>query len=418
MITLISSPNIEFTEEYFFGLMLVVAAVVNIVLAVLLWFDSNNYIYDETPRYLRARRLTGLSLMVFGLGFLLHWLFMPHFNNLLMSKALSFTYFHIGGVLFSMSHTSLIDRHYLTRQVVVRDVTVLVLSLAVYWANAFIANQTLTYIGSALFFLHIGYLTWQFYSRFMRIYRQLGRFADYMPNDSDHEVLWLHYSCHLIISFGIGGMLCTVAFHDRTLPFTLLLLAGVAVFSYIYKALDSFGAVATEVEGNLKDSEVYVEEAPLTEATDNQQPDRECVQEAELPTVAVQPGSDTIRNNIERWVSERHYTDSKLSVSDALSQMRISENALTYYLERYTTVRDYRHWITILRIEEAKRLMLKYPNYTQQAIAEMCGYASNSTLSRSFRQVEGMSPMEWLRNDSQPAEETLKEKEKATGQKK
>lgn len=246
----------EYTEIYFFGVSLLVAAVVNIVLAMMLWFDSNNCIYAEVPRYLRARRLTGLSLMVFGIGFLLHWLFMPHFNNLLMGKALSFTYFHIGGVLFSMSHTGLIDRHYLdfrqrdeskaqhkylTRNVVVRDVTVLILSLAVYWTNAFVGDRTLTYLGSALFFLHIGYLTWQFYSRFYRICRQPKKSADSNPDSNVHEAEWLIRSCHLIIAFGIGGMLCTVLFHDATTPFTILLFAGVVVFSYIYKALDSYG---------------------------------------------------------------------------------------------------------------------------------------------------------------------------------
>ena len=39
-----------------------------------------------------------------------------------------------------MSHTGLIDRHYITRKVVIRDITILLLSLMVYWTNAFVED--------------------------------------------------------------------------------------------------------------------------------------------------------------------------------------------------------------------------------------------------------------------------------------
>lgn len=384
---MITTLLIEHTEEYFYDVSLIVAAVLNFVLASMLLFDSNNYLYAETPRYLRSRRLTGLSLIVFGVGFLLHWLFMPHFTNLLAGKALSFSYFHIGGVLFSMSHTGLIDRHYFTRRVVVRDVVVLLVSLIVYWANAWIADTTLTYLGSALFFLHIGYLTWVFYSRFIKIYYQLGMYADYKPNDSDHEVLWLHYSYHLIITFGIGGMLCTVLFHDATLPFAILLLMGVAVFSYIYKALDSFGVIASEIEGNLQETEEF-----MMNVNDNENKD-----EDDSPTTSTtdEPVSDEVIARIDQWVADRHYADPKLTIKDTLRQMCISEKILDQYLESCTDQPGYRQWLSHLRIEEAKRLLLLHPDYTLQTIANECGYSSSSTLVRAFKTHEGAPPMEW-----------------------
>lgn len=379
-----------YIEEYLYGLSLFVAAVVNFVLAAMLLFDSNNYLYTETPRYLRSRRLTGASLMVFGIGFLLHWLFMPHFSNLMMGKALSFSYFHIGGVLFSMSHTSLIDRKYLTRRVVVRDTVALLLSLGVYWNNAFMGIQLLTYLGSALFFVHIGYLTWQFYRRFHRIYRQLGRYADYRPNDTDHEVLWLHNSCHLIIAFGIGGMLCTVLFHDAVLPFTILLFMGVAVFSYIYKALDSFGAIARDAEVNIQESEIFVRNnnsaTTVLPAEGGGDADTSIGSEriGELKTI------------VDRWVAARHYTDPDLTIQDTLNQMDISLATLNYYILTCTDQKGYRQWLPVLRIEESKRIMLEHPEYSLQAIAEACGYSNNANFTRAFKEKEGIPPSKWI----------------------
>lgn len=389
--------HVNYSETFSFDISLIVAAMVNFVLAAMLFFDSNNYIYSETPRYLRSRRLTGLALMVFGVGFLLHWLFMPHFTNLLVGKALSFSYFHIGGVLFSMSHTGLIDRHYLTRRVVIRDVSVLLVSLAVYWTNAWIADVTLTYLASALFFLHIGFLTWQFYSRFYSIYGQLKKYADYKPNDTDHEVFWLNISCHLIISFGIGGMLCTVLFHDATSPFTILLLLGLAVFSYIYKTLDSFGLVASEAEEYLRESEDFMKNGNrfsqiFTEGEDND--------DSPVSAPSDEILTAEVLARIELWIADRHYADPKLTIKDTLRQMGINEKTLNCYLGRYTSQPGYRQWLSYLRIEEAKRQLLLHPDYALQSIAIECGYASSSTLVRAFKTQEGTPPMEWYMKNS------------------
>ncbi len=250
---------IEYSLEYFYSLSLFVGAVVCLLLAGLLLFDPDNDTYAFTPRYLRSRRLTALSLAVFGVGFFFQWLFMFKYTYLLAAHALSLIYFHVGGTLFSMSHTGLIDRHYLTPRVVIRDLAILIPSLGVYAASIWLASTILLYIGFALFFLHIGYLTWQFYRSFHRIYLQLGNYAEYCPNDSDRDVRWLFYSCHLIILFGIGGIAITLIFGDGVLPFIILISAGIFVFAYIYKALDGFGAEAYEAELNMQRSEQYLQ---------------------------------------------------------------------------------------------------------------------------------------------------------------
>ena len=244
--------------EYFYSVSLLVGAVVNWVLAAMLFFDPDNDLYTETPRYLRSRYLTALSLAVFGLGFALHWWFMPRFYNPIAASALSLGYFHIGGTLLSMSHTGLIDRHYLTFRVALRDVTVLILSVLVYGMSALLQSHTLLYIGFGLFFLHIGFLTCKFYQSFHRIYLQLGNYANYFVNDTDRDMRWLFFSCHLIILFGIGGIAVTLLFPNDTLPFTLLMFVGVGIFGYIYKALDGFSALAYDSEVNLQKSEEYL----------------------------------------------------------------------------------------------------------------------------------------------------------------
>lgn len=256
MIDLLSIP-LQYNAEYFYSLSLFIGAVVNVLLAGMLLFDHDNFLYYGT-RYLRARYLTALSLIVFAVGFFLHWLFLPRYTNPLAASALSLAYFHLGGMLFSMSHTSILDRHYLTRSVVIHDVGVTTISLTIYALSVILGSKALLYIGFALFFLHVFYLTHKFFRSFHRAYALLGNYANEYAHDTDRDIRWLFFSCYVIIFFGIAGIAVTYIFPEDTLPFTILMFIGVIAFTYIYKALDAFGSIAIEAEKNINDSEAYL----------------------------------------------------------------------------------------------------------------------------------------------------------------
>ena len=108
-----------------------------------------------------------------------------------------------------------------------------------------------------------------------------------------------------------------------------------------------------------------------------------------------------LKQRIEEWVSRRRFTAPSLTISEALGEMCISPSALNFYLENNTTVGGYRKWLPYLRIEEAKRIMLEHPDYSLQAIAEECGYANSSNFSRTFKQLEGLTPGQWLSDRKQ-----------------
>jgi len=249
---------IPYNADYFYSLSLFIGAIVNLLLAGMLVFDSNNFLYRDAPRYLRSRYMTALSLAIFGVGFLVHWYFLPRICYPLAASALSVAYFHAGGVLFSMSHTGLIDAHYLTRRVVIRDVSITAIGLAVYALSVLFDNMLLLHLGFALFFVHLGLLAVIFYRHFHRVYAQLGNYAEEQPNDTDYEIRWLFFSCHLIILFGLGSVIITLLFPHDLIPFVLLMFVGISVFSYIYKALDSYGACVFDAEKNMQKSEAYL----------------------------------------------------------------------------------------------------------------------------------------------------------------
>ena len=131
----------------------------------------------------------------------------------------------------------------------------------------------------------------------------------------------------------------------------------------------------------------------------------ECIEVNDEIAEAVKTETDTqneqVRQRIEQWVSERHFTDANITIGGALEEMGITATALNFYLEQHTNVENYRQWLPHLRIEEAKRYMLEHPDYSLQAIAEECGYANSSNFSRAFKAQEGMTPGQWLSDRKQ-----------------
>lgn len=117
---------------------------------------------------------------------------------------------------------------------------------------------------------------------------------------------------------------------------------------------------------------------------------------AEAATMEAENQNEQIRQRIEQWVSERHFTDPDITSNGALKDMGISITSLNFYLEQHTAVDHYRSWLPYLRIEEAKRILMEHPDYSLEAIAEACGYSNKSNLSRAFKAQEGVTPGQWL----------------------
>lgn len=115
--------------------------------------------------------------------------------------------------------------------------------------------------------------------------------------------------------------------------------------------------------------------------------------------VGGKPCDDTslecITAKVERWIGEKHYVDADLKMETALAQMGLTMPRLAFYLENVARVKGYRQWISMLRIEHAKAMMTENPNYTLDAIAEMCGFANRRSLANVFKAQVGMSPGQW-----------------------
>lgn len=89
------------------------------------------------------------------------------------------------------------------------------------------------------------------------------------------------------------------------------------------------------------------------------------------------------------------YLNPDLTIEDVASELgsnRVYVSRIVNQLLRLS----FRDYINNLRIDYSMRYMLEHPNYTQEAIALACGYQDAAAFNRKFRQLNGVTPREWL----------------------
>lgn len=103
---------------------------------------------------------------------------------------------------------------------------------------------------------------------------------------------------------------------------------------------------------------------------------------------------------IADWRQQQGYGVSDLNSSSLASRLNIPKRQLVQYL-REVEGKTFRVWLSDLRLEEAKQLILEHPDYSNETIAESCGF-SRSHLQVKFKESTGLTPNDWRDAHVQP----------------
>jgi AraC-like DNA-binding protein len=103
-----------------------------------------------------------------------------------------------------------------------------------------------------------------------------------------------------------------------------------------------------------------------------------------------------IERFVEQWTKNGSYLKCGLKLPIAAAEIGVPQYQLSGWLKQKNL--KYSEWITTLRIEEAKRVLLEYPEWTLEAVAEHCGFNSREYFHRIFRSYLGMPPIKYQQN--------------------
>lgn len=191
-------------------------------------------------------------------------------------------------------------------------------------------------------------------------------------------------------------------FSTLTMPFailstTLLYIIGpLALLSILFFNLSfvalGYNYVPTEEFLDKEEEESAAIADEETESSDGQ--DAEPIDGKENLQSVSRKRQMFIKESLDKWCEDLGYKDTTVNMFTLSRSLNISKSELSRYFTSCLNS-TFRIWLAEVRFEAAKKMMLDYPDYSNDIISVECGFSSRSQLYRIFNAKAGCSPNVW-----------------------
>jgi len=288
--------------------------------------------------------------------------------------------------LFNLALITLINPRFINRRIVycqtipVISLNILYVIVASRFGNPVIPNLSkLTEVAFQppviirelfvlFYFVQIIYLFCLFTLKVRQYKKEIN---DYFSESNRLYLPWIEYCYFAALTIGMGALIsCFIQSENIVLLFNLVC----TVFYFV------FGIFYIQYPRTFK----YIEPAiypPQNNPTDVSKSNKHIVWN-ELKEIIIQ---------------EKYYLRPAINIEDMAHHLKIGRTTLSKLINSEESM-NFNGWINSLRIEEAKQLLLTYPDYTLIQISEMVGYSESSNFSRQFKIITNESPSVWRLN--------------------
>lgn len=140
----------------------------------------------------------------------------------------------------------------------------------------------------------------------------------------------------------------------------------------------------TDDEDNADDEQTTAESCARQSAADSDQSAQRLSAER----------SAFIQAALDKWCADMGYKDSSVNMLTLSHLLDINKNELTQFFSQCQNT-TFRIWLSEIRFNAAKRMMMENPDYSNDIISSECGFSSRSYLYRVFKEKEGCTPIAW-----------------------
>lgn len=215
-------------------------------------------------------------------------------------------------------------------------------------------------------------------------FRELKRMTEAIENyfDREHRGLttWMR---HAIAVTGLLAM------------FVPILIFGPNILLAIYALLFFWGIFTMWfcfVRFFMSNDLLRIREAEDSAAESSSEEDREEPGDSPNGTLS----ADALQNvsrAVERWLASGAYLTAGTTSPMAADAMNIPRYQLTAWVKA-SGHSSFTRWMTTLRVEEAKRVLAEHPDWTNEAVADHCGF-SRAYFQKIFKKETGVVPSEY-----------------------
>lgn len=236
-------------------------------------------------------------------------------------------------------------------------------SAAMHWAEI---GCSIMYV---LIQIHFTYLNFR---EIRRIRREL---KDYYDQDRTDMLHWMKNSILVLAMLAITVPIFIYVNGWPLVVYGSLFLGSIfyLVFSFACYAVSNNSRMVLEAEHNAEEAEANEKSEPMINPADQKR-----VDEA-----------------VKRWIANGKHLRNGLTVQQAADEMHVPRYQLTAWIKA-NEKEQFSSWLTRLRLEEAKQQMQMHPEWSNDVIAEHCGFGSRTYFQTVFRKYTGMTPSAFI----------------------
>lgn len=228
------------------------------------------------------------------------------------------------------------------------------------------------------------YYSWRHTTALQAMHRTLN---DYYDSDTDGMLRWMQLSI-----VGLMLLALTVPFVIFVTVDWLLFVIAIIVYFFIFYLVDSFCYYLTSNAP-----------AKTQEAEDSRVGEEQAENVLEVTGQTARGVEQQTTKAVEQWTVRGGHRTVGITSPVAATEMGIPRYQLTAWVKA-NGYESFSRWITALRIDEAKRVLLAHPDWSSEAVADYCGFNSREYFHRIFKEQLGMTPAQYqdTRNTAEP----------------
>jgi len=333
----------------------------------------------------RSRWLLVTGLAVLGTQFLLQYIFGFRTMGITQAVMVNLLFFVPCSSLFSLSLLNLQQQGRLTRQnwLVALMATLLVwtmIALAAYFDGVPVLAESellrgAEYASGIVYTLMQIYYTYQLIRNDRSLHRALDNYYGY----STRSLLqWMQRVMLVMTLLGLGAPFLIF------ISGLLLKIYSVTVFLTIFylATMFTFYCVSNDAYKVMKAGQTIEE----TEAE-------------EKAEIMSESDRKILERKVTRWVDGGGYLQSGLTIQRVADEMVVPRYQLALWLKT-TEWELFNSWLTHLRIERAKQVLIEHSDWTNDAVAHHCGFSSRNYFQTLFKKLTGMTPAQFVEVNS------------------
>ena len=398
---------IHFLERNFTYLVTMTSIIYCILGLVLIFFKSPKT--DVYAPYRKSKWMLAAGMWMISINI---WIWLATFTGLWTREnawvaSFDTILFYLIGICYTFSFGSLTDYTYISRQrckitAIKFGATAFIALIAMVEALAAYRQILLTIALLGIIELCARHLIF-----FHRSYLQRNELLEnYFSSDKKSQIRWLyisHWLFYILLAFGVFSITSGAVFNWLLQFYVVAVNVYITVnfinFAKEYATLrlatteEMIGIMDKTQSNNLNHKERKVKEE------DEEAEGEEVTATSRTKKPYKEDFRDILRPRIAVWMKAKAYTHEQFTLEELAARLYTNKTYLSTFIKDEYDM-NFSSWVASLRIDEAKRIMLKEPEKRLQEIAYECGFSSLAYFSSVFSKSEGISPSAWQREFS------------------